>query len=977
MNRLLFILLLLLNGVQTFSQSSSLAYRTLADSLYKHHHYQYAADYYEKALKKSNDKGYLMLQIAKSYYKFHFEEDAETWFRNAKSNNASFSNEDSYLFAQLLIKLKKRNEADALLSQIVESDPNANRARHVLEDLRNFQKYYQDSASCIVDSLSINSPEAEFAPVYYKGGIVFTSARLESPFRKKYHWDNSHFLNLYYSDTISENIFSTPVLFEGELSSRFHDGPAIFYDNYRRMIVNRNQTVKAEGREDVYEWRPGLYDAQFDQQKSTWSVQPLPFNESAYTFAHPSISEDGNTLYFSSDKPGGYGGTDIYRVERSEGVWGTPFNLGPAINTPESEVFPFFIDNTLYFASTGHAGLGGLDIFVSTQTVNGFTPPVNLGYPINTTTDDFSLITDYSQRKGYFASARKGNDDMFSFEKVSVPVNMLAHVIDGLTKEQLDSTNIRIITSSGIDTTLIADDMGNINFELPEETAFAIIAAKGDKIGMVPGIADKPATHIIPVFNDTSRVACIGLIQNEEGLPRKASIISIKDELTGETLDHPGDKSLITFMGEKGHTYKIEIQNEQGSAAKHRLVIGLNDSTKTWIMVLPDTPNTMIMAARVFRGDNNQPLGNASLKVITFSETDQEHTTDAEGLADFSLLRGTAFVLIGTKDNLTGMNSGTADPGTEKAFMIHPVPAYEDLHNVLAIGLVTNKSGVPVDGYKATVTNKTTGENIPVETEKGVMTFKGQHGDAYNINVAHEDYKTALQEVILPNAGTDIKKFVVILEDKPDGNEKIFPVNAAAAIVVDIKAGKSDLLVVDTDESTSKIYIKTGESLSEITARDSILYRETPRGNVYLGKGELTDLRTNPSAVLEGLGQSDLIKLRNIYFEFDKANLGDEDLEYLQYVKTVLEHNSALTLLIAGHADDRGSENYNIRLSTRRAEAVGKYLVAEGIKKDRIILKSYGESLPVVPCFSADCSEEDHQKNRRAEFVLGNSLRNP
>jgi len=284
MNRLLFILLLLMSGVQAFSQSSSLAYRTLADSLYKHHHYQYAADYYEKALKKSNDPGYLMLQTAKSYYKFHAEEEAETWFRNAKSNNATFSNEDSYLFAQLLIKLKKRNEADALLSQIVESDPNAHRARQVLDDLRNFEKYYQDSASYIVDSLSINSPEAEFAPVYYKGGIVFTSARLEGPFRKKYHWDNSHFLNLYYSDKISQNIFSAPVLFEGELNTRFHDGPAIFYDNFRRMIVNRNQTVKVEGREDLYEWRPGLYDAQFDQEKSAWSVQPLPFNETAYSF---------------------------------------------------------------------------------------------------------------------------------------------------------------------------------------------------------------------------------------------------------------------------------------------------------------------------------------------------------------------------------------------------------------------------------------------------------------------------------------------------------------------------------------------------------------------------------------------------------------------------------------------------------------------------------------------------------------------
>lgn len=132
----------------------------------------------------------------------------------------------------------------------------------------------------------------------------------------------------------------------------------------------------------------------------------------------------------------------------------------------------------------------------------------------------------------------------------------------------------------------------------------------------------------------------------------------------------------------------------------------------------------------------------------------------------------------------------------------------------------------------------------------------------------------------------------------------------------------------------------------------------------------LYGLRTDPSSVLKGLGKTDLTKLRNIYFDFDKSDLDPEDEKYLLSVKRILELDLTSRLIIAGHADDRGTNDYNIKLSQRRVQAVSSYLIAAGIPKDRIVLKAYGETLPVVPCHGADCSEEEHQKNRRAEFVL-------
>jgi outer membrane protein OmpA-like peptidoglycan-associated protein len=252
------------------------------------------------------------------------------------------------------------------------------------------------------------------------------------------------------------------------------------------------------------------------------------------------------------------------------------------------------------------------------------------------------------------------------------------------------------------------------------------------------------------------------------------------------------------------------------------------------------------------------------------------------------------------------------------------------------------------------------------------MTFKADHGNSYNIAVSHDDYKTTLQEVILPENGPEVHKFNVILEGKSDGFKKVLPVATVAShnIADNIKSGKSELLVVDTDKGTSKAFILSGTALTEITQRDGNLYHETPRGNAYLGKGELGDLRTNPSSVLKGVERTDVTKLRNIYFDFDKSDLDSDDERYLLQVKAILERDHTTKLIVAGHADDRGTDDYNVRLSQRRVQAVTDYLVRNGVLRERIVQKAYGESLPVVPCHGIECTEQQHQLNRRAEFVI-------
>ena len=184
--------------------------------------------------------------------------------------------------------------------------PDNSIARKALDDLRNSEKYYQDSAG-----VSVRTSYRSTLPIL-NSLLCIIKMELSSPHRemkdrlkKKSHWDNSPFLNLYYSHKSGDHRFDEPTLFEEALDTRYHDGPAMFYAQYQKMIINRNQRVKVAGRKNVFEWRPGLYDAQFDKAKSSWNVAPLPFNNPAYSYLHPSISEDGKILYFASDKPGG------------------------------------------------------------------------------------------------------------------------------------------------------------------------------------------------------------------------------------------------------------------------------------------------------------------------------------------------------------------------------------------------------------------------------------------------------------------------------------------------------------------------------------------------------------------------------------------------------------------------------------------------------------------------------------------------
>ena len=255
----------------------------------------------------------------------------------------------------------------------------------------------------------------EFAPVYYRDGLAFCSNRGENSILGYFENQKGLIKILYVKKTNSG--WKQPELLANELTTFFNDGPVTVNSTGNIAWFSRNNRIeKVFGNVNDTTNKLGIFSAELTGDK--WSnIMPFPFDDPGYNFTTPALSPDETRLFFSSDKPGGYGGMDLYYSEKKDGNWKEPVNMGPLINTPCSESFPFAAsDGKLFFSSDGLPGFGGKDIFYSQQIDGTWITPVHLDSAINSISDDFGLITDSTFEQGYFSSNRMRTDDIFSFK---------------------------------------------------------------------------------------------------------------------------------------------------------------------------------------------------------------------------------------------------------------------------------------------------------------------------------------------------------------------------------------------------------------------------------------------------------------------------------------------------------------------------------------------------------------------------------
>ncbi|MFZ1688782.1 MAG: OmpA family protein [Flavobacteriales bacterium] len=385
----------------------------------------------------------------------------------------SLTGNDALHYGQVLMEVGQREKAAAFFLRILGENPEDGTAQDLYESCLGYKSFYKDTARFVVNELVLPGMRNMFSAAQYKKGLVVVGEQ-DAPLTNVNPWNGLSYLDLYYCEKKTMVTWLAAQPLPGEVNGQWHEGPVAFSADGKTMYFTRSHyTGHKLGKDDADVSHLMMFRATLNDAGDWTDIRAFAFNGDDYSTGHPALSNDGHTLYFASDRPGGLGGTDIWMSRDIGTGWTEPVNLGPIVNTPGNELFPTINGNTLYFASTAHLNMGGLDIF-STRTENDeWTIPENMGYPLNTVHDDFSFVLDTVHNGGYLSSDRTGNDRIHSFL-----INQRIFSLEGVVGDSSDflpnvEASIENIETLEERTTLSGPD-GVFRFDLEPESTYDV-----------------------------------------------------------------------------------------------------------------------------------------------------------------------------------------------------------------------------------------------------------------------------------------------------------------------------------------------------------------------------------------------------------------------------------------------------------------------------------------------------------------------
>ncbi|MEI7596232.1 MAG: OmpA family protein [Bacteroidota bacterium] len=435
-----------------------------ADQSFNLKQYSIAIDMYAKAYTKVKgnkaEKARIIYQTALCYKYMNDPKKAETWFKKA----VKIKYEDALVYLYYAEVLKMNGKYDEALiqfqdyKQLAPSDP---RGDNGIEACKLASSWIQNPTRYEIENMKqFNSKQADFSPCYadkkFKS-LFFTSNREDADGSDIDAWTGGNFTDLFFVTLDRKGKWSTPVAVGEPINTKFHEGASCLNDKASTMYYTRCEFEKKK--------ELGCRIWVSSKKGPAWDLPEVVTLSSdtnlALVYLHPTLTADELTLYFSSDMPGGQGGKDIWKVTRSKKTkpWENPTNLGPTINTAGDEMYPYIHDNgTLYFASNGHMGMGGLDMFKAEPQAQGFGTPQNMKFPMNSSFDDFGIIFEgISVEKGYFSSNRpagRGDDDIYAFVLPPLIFTLKGIVTNDSTKAVMPNA---IVEMKGSDGTVVYD----------------------------------------------------------------------------------------------------------------------------------------------------------------------------------------------------------------------------------------------------------------------------------------------------------------------------------------------------------------------------------------------------------------------------------------------------------------------------------------------------------------------------------------
>jgi len=450
-----------------------------AEETYHAGQFYKAVELYRDAYDKipgSDIKSEITFKIAECYRKSGQPRRAELWYNKAIKKN--YDNPLIYLYHANALKVnEKYDEAIENYKKYQELQPDDPRGEMGVNSCSLSKKWKENPNGYKVAKLRfVNSTERDYCPSYSQSGyneIYFTSSRDETSGEEMHGGTGEYFADIFYSQKDMSGRWSKPEPIPGIINTEVEEGATSFSNNYHKLYFTRCEADKKENL--------GCKIFTAVKENGDWSKPELiPLAADSQIVAHPSVTSDGNTLFFVSNIPGGQGKMDIWKTTKKDGgEWEAPVNMGSEINTPGNEMFPFIHpDGTLYFSSDYHLGMGGLDIFKATLTEDGSYKIKNMRYPINSTHDDFGIVFQEEKERGFFSSAREGDDEIFSFVLPPLKFSIEGVVKDKKTKEPIQNASVKLVGSDGMTMNSKSDEDGAFKFMLRPQIDYVFVASK-------------------------------------------------------------------------------------------------------------------------------------------------------------------------------------------------------------------------------------------------------------------------------------------------------------------------------------------------------------------------------------------------------------------------------------------------------------------------------------------------------------------
>ena len=554
-----------------------------ADIAFSLEEYSKAAELYKKAYKKTKNravKAEIIFKQAECYRMSGNVKRAESYYKRAIK--AKYPDVTVYLrYADVLRMQGDLDEAVPQYTKYIQLNPTDVRGEMGLKSC-NFALKWKDLPTRYKVELMpvVNSRYSDYSASFGNGEyteMYFSSSRKDGLSDKIDDRTGEHFSDVWFTRINKKGAWSRPIVMPEPLNSEGNEGSV--FVNKRGTVMYLTQ-CKVEKKKDL---SCGIYVSK--RKGKLWgATQMLQVKlDSNTNIGHPALSDDETVLVFSSDLAGGYGGKDLWMsVKEKRNRWSDPVNLGPLVNTPGDEMFPFLADEgVIYFASNGHVGMGGLDIYKTSEDENGaYILPVNLKSPVNSSFDDFGMIVETGGERGYLTSNRtggKGGDDIYQFELPALVLNLKGIVTDSKTGAIMTGVKVQLIANDGTSNEVETDNTGKYEFKLMPLTSYEIVVNTEGYLNKsvnetTVGVELNKTFVVDLVIDPIKKEIILPLIKydfNKAEL-RAESIVDL-DKLVESLLDNPNVvielKSHTDFVGSNAQNNKLSQQRADACIA--------------------------------------------------------------------------------------------------------------------------------------------------------------------------------------------------------------------------------------------------------------------------------------------------------------------------------------------------------------------------------------------------------------------------